>query len=318
MANATRNIDWIKKAQGLSSAPWREEVLPLEDLQVVRLDESDEAYQRLLNESFVTQRVEDFDASEARTIYVSERADGTCWVMDGQHTREILVRVGISEWICRIFSGLTVAEEAKRFTEYQKNTRRVDPVTNWNAEVVAGEPRTITIENVLARHQLRIGTSILRRKDGLQNLKCLNSFEKIYELGEEDRPDGSPGVGGEAVLDQTLMVLGAAFGTGLNTYQSRVINGMGFLLAKAYPRPAMGSGPVIDLDRLINVLKVKTTPGGIVDLMGKNVGGGSAPSRGAEVILGIYLEGAGDYPRIKTNSGPKMPQRRLRKSPPPV
>src|ERR1700733_1165898 len=101
---------WLEEAQTLSTARWYSAVLDLSTLQLHRIDEQEFGYQRPISESRVESLVENFDAGEARDIYVSEREDGTRWVLDGQHTLEALKRVGLKKRSCRVFRGLSVAQ----------------------------------------------------------------------------------------------------------------------------------------------------------------------------------------------------------------
>ena len=102
---------FLQKAQDLSHFHWNERWLPLDTLVTFRLGEAVGGFQRPLQERRVQVLVDQFDAGEARTIFVSKRdlpsGKSEYVVLDGQHTAAALKRVGMTHWYCRIFFGMT-------------------------------------------------------------------------------------------------------------------------------------------------------------------------------------------------------------------
>jgi hypothetical protein len=281
---------WLSDAQGLSSANWFSAVVPLNDLTLMRIDETEKGYQRPLSDARITDLTEHFDAGEAREIYVSKRADGMMAILDGQHTCQVLRNVGIESWPCRVFIGLTPEEEARRFAEYQNNTRRIPAVVQWNAEVISGKESVVEIDKVLNEFYLRISTIRVRNRDGYRGVGGRATFEKIYALG------------GSTLLRETLQLVTDAWGQGKETYFGRVLSGLGYLLAYA-------EGAEFDRNRFIAVLR-NTTPKQIVEGIG-STGSGGATRAGALLLLDLYIEGTSEYPKIRRNekTTPKLPDK---------
>lgn len=279
---------WLREAQKHSTATWATSILPLSTLRPMRIDESERGYQRPINKPRVDDLTDKFDGGEARELYVSKRADGSCWILDGQHTWAALINVGITEWPCRVFFNLSIAEEAYRFAQYQSNTRRIPPVVQFNAEVVAGDVTAQALDTILGDFYLRISSSKLRHQDGYLGVTARSVFQRIYELG------------GEYLLREVLQLSIDAWGQNKNALMGRVLQGLGYLFAHAEGE--------FDRGRMIAVL-TNTTPKQIIEDIGPT-GSGGASRGGANLLLTRYLEGAPGHGRIRANAkeAPSLPE----------
>lgn len=279
---------WLAQAHQASTAPWVETVLRLSDLHPMRIDEDPSGYQRPISQSRVDDLVDKFDAGEARSIYVSLRSDGTMWILDGQHTWAALTQMGFDSWPCRVFFNLTVPEEARRFAAYQSNTRRIPPVVQFNAEVIAKSPTASALDKILGDYYLRISSSKLRTRDGYLGVTSRAVFQKVYELG------------GEKLLREVLQIAVDAWGQRKESYFGRVLQGMGYLFAYAEGE--------FDRERMIAVLQ-NTTTKQLVEKIGPT-GSGGASRAGAFAILSEYLDGAPGFAKIRINSkdSPHLPE----------
>lgn len=277
--------DWIEKVQGLSKCEWTEEVLDLTKLKMFRIDEQAKGYQRPLNDAFIEARTGDaFDAAEARTVFVSRRKDGSLYVLDGQHTVEMLLRKGVTHWLCRVFIGLTVGQEAARFAEYQENSQRMSPIVSHNASVIAGNKASVAIDAALEKFNLRISNLAgLRMKEGYIPLMIQGALRSIYDMG------------GQPLLETVLGICTDAWGAEKNSYNGRILKGLAHLLYVA-DRPFSRA-------RLVAVLN-NTTPKLILESVVGEMGSGSAGSKVASKMWTLYYLGVpgGEYPAIKRNS----------------
>jgi hypothetical protein len=279
----------LKVAHSKSQNVWAVSVLPLNTLKPLQIDQAEGGYQRPLSQLRVQDLTERFDAGEAREIYVSQREDGSRWILDGQHTWATLLNVQISDWPCRVFFNLSPAEEARRFAEYNNNTRRVPPVVQYNAEVLAGDSTAIALEKILSSYHLRISSSKLRSKEGYLGVASRAVFQKIFELG------------GQKLLEETLQVSIDAFGQNPNAFLGRMLQGVGYLLHYAEGE--------FDRKRMLAILS-NTTPRQIVEAVGAT-GSGGASRRGADHILDLYINGVGaEFPALRRNAKetPKLPR----------
>jgi hypothetical protein len=280
---------WLKAAHSKSNNVWAVSVLPLDTLKPLHIDKEEGGYQRPLSQLRVQDLTERFDGGEAREIYVSQREDGSRWILDGQHTWATLKNVGISDWPCRVFFNLTPAEEARRFAEYNNNTRRVPPVVQYNAEVLAGDNVAVALEKILSAYQLRISSSKLRSKEGYLGVASRAVFQKLYELG------------GQKLLEETLQLSIDAWGQKPNSFLGRMLQGLGYLLHY--------SEGEFDRKRMLAVLE-NTTPRQIVEAVGAT-GSGGAARRGADHVIDLYINGVGaEFSALRRNAKetPKLPR----------
>lgn len=261
---------WFDQAQSQSRARWMQGHVDLSALRLLRIDESELGYQRPLSDARVQHLISAFDASEAREIYVSRRSDGSMYILDGQHTWAALREMGYTHWFGRVFFDLTPEEEARRFAEYQSNSRPIPAVVRWNAEVISGNEDANAIEAILASFYLRISTSKLRARDGYLGIGSRSVPEKVYRLG------------GANLLREVLQLCTDAWGQNKNAYLGRVMQAVSFVLANV-------DAP-LDRDRMVDVLRNTTGPN-IVQAIGAG-GGGGAVGRGAGIVLDLYRDGS--------------------------
>jgi hypothetical protein len=264
-------------------------VLPLDTLKPLQIDKEEGGYQRPLSQLRVQDLAEKFDAGEAREIYVSQRENGDRYILDGQHTWAVLKAKGFTEWPCRVFWNLSPAEEARRFAQYNNNTRRVPPVVQYNAEVLAGDSLAVALDKILSKFHLRISSSKLRSKEGYLGVASRAVFQKIYELG------------GQKLLEETLQLSIDAWGQNEASFLGRMLQGMGYLLHYVEGE--------FDRKRMLAVLR-NTTPRQIVEAVGAT-GSGGASRRGADHLLDLYISGVGpEFPALRRNAKetPKLPR----------
>jgi hypothetical protein len=289
---------WIEKAQELSRFHWVERWLALNELVTFRLGETDNGFQRPLQERRVQYLVDHFDAGEARVIFVSRRekeaGEVEYVILDGQHTAAACDRVGLTHWACRIFYGMNLEDEASHFIEYQANSRKIPGVVQHNAEVIASTPEAVAIENILRPFYLRISTAKLRNEDGYIPIASRAMFEKLLTI--------SP-----AILREVLQLCVDAWGHSRDSFNSRIMNGLGYLLATAFT--SSGQAP-FDRQRMLAVLK-NTTPKQIEEKIGPT-GSGGAQKAGAVALLELYLEGnAPGYQKLnsRAKTSPQLPDK---------
>lgn len=289
---------WIEKAQELSRFHWTERWLELDKLVTFRLGESENGFQRPLQERRVQYLVDHFDAGEARVIFVSRREKGEGEVefviLDGQHTAAACQRVGMTHMATRVFYEMTLEDEASHFIEYQANSRKIPGVVQHNAEVIAASPEALAIENILRPFYLRISTAKLRNEDGYIPIASRAMFEKLLAI--------SP-----AVLKEVLQLSVDAWGHNRESFNPRILAGLGYLLATAYT--SSGQAP-FDRQRMLAVLK-NTTPKQIEEKIGAT-GVGGAQKAGAVALLDLYSDGsAPGYSKINTRlkTSPQLPDK---------
>lgn len=116
----------------------------------------DHRYQRPADTRWVSTIARNFDPDLLGIFTVNWRMDGSFWLINGQHrlralrSREMLDAV-VS---CDLYDGLSLAEEAKLFTETQALTKRISVRDRWHARLAEQDPVTLAINAVLEEYGL--------------------------------------------------------------------------------------------------------------------------------------------------------------------
>lgn len=146
-------------------------------------------YQRDLDVSWVTQRIDKFSERKLGTMVVTPRGEGKYAVIDGQH-RLALIRaaeaggypnIPKSVW-CEIRIEEGRADEADLFLG-RNDARPVHIIAKFKARIIAGEPMANQIKDILKEYGCQIGFP----SKGTGNYACVNSIETVY--GTDQLPD---------------------------------------------------------------------------------------------------------------------------------
>lgn len=216
---------------------------------------------------------EGFDPDGIGVPIVSHRGDGIYVWLDGQNRGELMRRAGWADQKiqCRVFHGLTPAQEASLFLVHNDN-RRVQPIYKFLARVTAADPVAVAITRIAERAGWRISD---KTADG--RILAVVALERVFL---SDKTDEEPG---GAVLEATLRVVTEAWGFRPEAVDGRVLQGIGALLKRF--------GPAID--RAVLVKKLAEFPAGASGVLGKARGmqqfqGGTVPHCVAEVVVTAY------------------------------
>jgi len=236
----------------------------------------DYVYQREPNRKRVAYIADNWDPAMAREILVSKRKDGSCYIIDGQHTAAAAIaKYGAQHQLrCRVLEGLTLQEEAELFYRQNESVVRVGAAELYRARLTAEEPTALAINLIVTKHGLRVtnyGASGV--------ITAIAALESVHTR--------------QGTLDATLGLLKAAWGDrgnrngadkktrkGDGAYNGMIMKSVGCFVAR-YPEA--------DTDRLAKLLQ-KENP---VDLLAvinseqKNHGG-AHDLCGARVLRGRY------------------------------
>lgn len=229
--------------------------------------------QRLLRRAWIRRHVAAFDANQLGVICVSRRADGSLWLIDGQHRVELIRAVGWGDQAlyCEIFEGLTVQQEAAMFLV--RNDRiSVRAFDKFTAGVTAGEDSCPAINKLVSDLGLCIAEG---NRDG--SISAVRALQSIYSgAGVASGRDGT------VALRSTLETIVAAWGKSSTNFKAEVIGGLGLIYLRY--------GQKIDRDAL--VLRLGKIAGGAAKLIqqGRSArefhGGSIAYAVGAVIVQG--------------------------------
>lgn len=215
---------------------------------------------------------EGFDPNKLGVPIVSRRTDGTYVWLDGQHRGELMRRSGWADQKiqCRVFAGLTLAQEAELFLGHNDN-RQVKPLHKFLARVTAGDPDAVAITRIAENRGWKV------QESGAANgISAVKALESVYLL---DKDDLHPG----ALLQVTLTVVTEAWGYRNEAVDSRILQGVGALFNRF--------GDLIEKAALVK--KLAEYPAGASGVIGnarglKQFQGGTVVHCVAETIHGAY------------------------------
>ena len=193
-------------------------------------------YQRPLNPHKIETMVDEFDPAEITAIVVSERADGSFWVVDGQHRLEALKLLGRSVILADIRHGLTFAQESRLFYRLNKGQTKV---ATWD-QFIARLPWDPVAQNIM-RIIAAYGYHTERSGNSLKGIAAVRSVEKVYRRG---------------FLEDVMDIISRVWRTDHHGIDGPVIEGLGIFLYSYSQQDAY------DRDRLLDILSV--TPAGEV------------------------------------------------------
>src|SRR5690554_1338293 len=91
----------------------------VQGLEQIRVDQFniDHSYQRPISPTMVNRIVKAFDSRLFGIVTASRRADGSYWVLDGQHRIAALIKMGKGNISvpCEVLTGLSMEDEARVF-----------------------------------------------------------------------------------------------------------------------------------------------------------------------------------------------------------
>lgn len=213
-----------------------------------RLLTVDHAVQRSLDNTRADRIAGDFDVNALGTLVVSQRADGSFHVIDGQHRLAVILLLGHEDWNlrCEVHVGLTRQEEARMF-RLLNNARPVSVIEKFLVRIQEEDPVAVTIADILAE----AGWTVSVQKTA-SNFCAVSSIEKPYRrAGMGDR--------GAALVKWVIEVVTKSWGFDPDGVRGDIVTGLALLYLR--------HGDAIDTKKLIDELTV--IPGGPRGLVGR-------------------------------------------------
>lgn len=182
--------------------------------------------QRNLNKARAQAIAEKLVPTALGTPILSQRADGL-YAVDGMHRvyacQLILagkaavsetVRKAIQTIACEVHSDLSMAHEASLFIIKNKESSKVGANDEFRIGVLAGHPLFVDTNDVLEKHQLKVGS---RTTNGVRGIKGI--LDIVADYGPE-------------ILDQALTIAEDAWGRTPDTWHSVTIGGIAIVISR--------------------------------------------------------------------------------------
>lgn len=170
--------------------------LPLSFLTVFKQEEG--GYQRPLSIEKIKKNKREFNMDRVNAILVNYR-DGKFYVIDGQHTLELLIEMGETEGVAKILIGRSFKYESELFYKQDDGNSKVSTWDKFVARVAAGEPIATLAKKICDKYDISIEN---RTRSNFSKSMTLYSIRKLDEITKK---------GGENGLEftfQTIIELG--------------------------------------------------------------------------------------------------------------
>lgn len=192
---------------------------------------TDQRAQRALDMKRVNGMTSDFREESFGIPAVSCRADGTYAVIDGQHRFATMREMGRGNTgvMCLVYTGLTLAEEAKLFRELN-DSKQLTAADVFRIAVTEGDPVAVAANQALETYGW---TKDPKRKN---SLRALSTLATLWERDPH-------------IARATLRILAQAWGPTPLTGSATSLRGMYAVLGRY-----QNTRPPLDHDRLILAL----------------------------------------------------------------
>jgi hypothetical protein len=148
----------------------------------------DHDYQRSLREKFVAEAKKDFQPILIGVPEVSRRADGTNFVLDGQHRIELLKVMGFKAITCHVHDGLSQQQEAYFFRFYNRKRAQITAYEDYRAALVEGEHLHLEIEKIVTGRGLKVAQySSTKTISSVWQLRKMIGYGSNTDMGNPSR-----------------------------------------------------------------------------------------------------------------------------------
>lgn len=257
----------------------------------------DYSYQRPLSRYQVNKLKREFDPDLLGVMLISQRPDGSLWVLDGQHRLTALVEMerGSALVPAMIYHHLDLQTEAKVFAQTNKNRLYLSPNYAFRARLLAGDKIATTINEIVQGRGFHINywkslpgqSPGMARPEGM--LTCVGEIESVYTDFHDTQ-----------MLTTTLGVIADAWGTEVIGLTAAILRGVAIFLHN-FSR-------TMDRERLITIM-ARTSPTRLLN-DARDIGAGNSPSAVTLLLIRRYNLQLGAKNRLHTTGLLKAAQHR--------
>jgi hypothetical protein len=140
----------------------------------------DERYQRTRSENKVNLLRAHFQPNACQPLSVSCRANGTRYLVDGQHRAAVLQDIGLTTWPALLYRNLTPRDEAAMWKEV--NTRQTKPkvADRFRAGLLNKEPEPIAIKALVIGAGMQLNFRSGYGAGSGNEIRAIEALETIY------------------------------------------------------------------------------------------------------------------------------------------
>lgn len=191
----------------------------VQGLEQIRVDQFniDHSYQRPISPTMVNRIIKAFDSRLFGIVTASRRADGSYWVLDGQHRIAALIKMGKGNIAvpCEVLTGLSMEDEARVFHLRNANKKTMTPQEKFRGALAAGDERAVRIDRAVRAAGFQVNLDSSELNGGL--IPATSSLERV----DRQYRDGH--------LETTLGLIRTTWGTDHGP-RGNLITGLAYLL----------------------------------------------------------------------------------------
>lgn len=176
----------------------------------------DSHYQRDLSNDWVSEHLP-FDPQRAGVVVLSGRLGGP-FCIDGQHRVALARASDVSHINAYVIEGLTQRDEARLFTQYQRERRGLTAFALYKADIVAGDENTVAMDRIVRVNGFIISKSSAKNPNAIVAIDALRYVQRL---------------GGDDLLSRTLRIVRTFWIGEEKALSGQVIKGVGLFLDSA-------------------------------------------------------------------------------------
>lgn len=220
--------------------------------------------QRNFESARAKKMVKEFIYEAVSTIVVSQRTDGSVYIVDGQHRVYACMQRGIETLVAEVRYGLTEQEEAMLFLLKNKESRNPNSRSEYKVALTAGISEFVETEAVLSKLGLRVSSN---SKGGVGAVTTIVDITQKY---------------GPEVLERTLTVAEEAWGREAGTWAAALLAGLGMFLGR--------HGDGVDDEQLAKRLEKKNAAKWLADVSMRCTSGGGGGGVRTRVFYELIVD----------------------------
>ncbi|MCG5215282.1 DUF6551 family protein [Streptosporangium soli] len=174
----------------------------------------DEEAQRGLNQKRAKGIADGLIVDALGSIVVSERADGTRYIVDGMHRTQACKIQGLRTIKAEIHYGLNQQQEATLFLIKNRESAKVSTLDEYKVGLTAGDALCVSVDHVLKSHGLGLGSS---------STNSVGAVSAVLRIARQH---------GQEILDRTLKVVEAAWGRDKESWDGVILGGVAMFLGR--------------------------------------------------------------------------------------
>lgn len=231
--------------------------------------------QREVDDKRAQKMADDWDPLMVGVITVAvDPTTGTHYIVDGGHRYTGAKKAGLTHLRAEVIYGLTPQQRAKLFLRLQKERKNVNPLTNFNVSITAGEARETEIAACLHARGMKVG--------GSPSPNVIGAIKALTDTWDD---------GGMVLVGTTVDVVKAAFSSyGRDAWLTDILRGTALVLhrnAKVFENKG-------NLVRLVTTLQrrdPRVWQSYIATASGGSGGSGGRPMHMARLLAELYNKG---------------------------